>query len=131
MLPFSFAGQAIFPRNFLRVAFGSHPLDHNRLSNDASIRVRCAVIATAIAIIAEATLSLRMKKSSDGRREARPGERGAPRCNTFIMISCHYLKYKVKEGEREKAKKREIETRDEAGARGRERMREAGRDQEK
>lgn len=57
----------------------------------------------------------------------RPGERGAPRCNTFIMISCHYLKYKVKERERE----REIETRDEAGVRRRERIREAGRDQEK
>jgi len=39
------------------------------------------------------------------------------------MISCHYLKYKVKEGERE----RKIETRDEAGAR----RREDGRDQEK
>lgn len=97
------------------------------MSNDALIRVRCAAIAITIAIIAEVALSRRIKKSSDGRREARPGEHGAPRCNTFIMISCHYLQYKVKEGERV----RETETKDEAGARRRKRMREAGRDQEK
>lgn len=95
------------------------------MSNDALIRVRCAAIA--IAIIAEVALSPRIENSSDGRREARPGERGAPRCNTFIMISCHYLKYKVEEGKRV----REIEMKDEAGARRRKRMREAGRDQEK
>ena len=104
-------------------------------NDDASIQVRCAAIAIAIGIIAEATLSLRIKKSSDGRREARPGERGAPRCNMFIMISCHYLKYKVKEEERERERERErekkIEMKDEAGIRGKERIREAGRDQEK